>query len=184
MFYTYVFYQLGEYLYALISITTLGTIIPFFYYNVFGNPEKHRKIFMGDSGSLTIGLILCLLSFKIANLDVSLHPETSAYNPLVLAFIPLMIPCMDVVHVFIHRVRHHKNPFLPDKNHIHHKLLRMGMSQRSSLLLILVISAIFMVGFILLSQYVNINIVFIVYIIIYTGINCWISHKIKKIEGK
>ncbi len=184
MFYTYIFYQLGEYLYALISITTLGTIIPFFYYNVFGNPEKHRKIFMGDSGSLTIGLILCLLSFKIANLDVSLHPETSAYNPLVLAFIPLMIPCMDVVHVFIHRVRHHKNPFLPDKNHIHHKLLRMGMSQRSSLLLILVISAIFMVGFILLSQYVNINLVFIFYIIIFTGINCWISHRIKKIEGK
>ena len=91
LFYTYIFYQLGEYLYALISITTLGTIIPFFYYNVFGNPEKHRKIFMGDSGSLTIGLILCLLSFKIANLDMSLHPETSVYNPLVLAFIPLMI---------------------------------------------------------------------------------------------
>ncbi|MBO7636759.1 MAG: undecaprenyl/decaprenyl-phosphate alpha-N-acetylglucosaminyl 1-phosphate transferase [Paludibacteraceae bacterium] len=184
LFYTYIFYQLGEYLYALISITTLGTIIPFFYYNVFGNPEKHRKIFMGDSGSLTIGLILCLLSFKIANLDMSLHPETSVYNPLVLAFIPLMIPCMDVVHVFIHRVRHHKNPFLPDKNHIHHKLLRMGMSQRSSLLLILVLSALFMVGFILLSQYVNINIVFIVYIIIYTGLNCWMSHKIKGIEGK
>lgn len=182
IFYTYVFYMLDEHVYALISISTLGTIIPFFYYNVFGNPEKHRKIFMGDSGSLTIGLILCLLSFKIANLDMSAHSITSNFNPLVLAFIPLMIPCMDVIHVFIHRLRDHKNPFLPDKNHIHHKLLRMGMSQRNSLFLILGVSAICMIGFILFSQYVGATIVFLIYILGYTGINCWMSYKINHIE--
>lgn len=50
LFYGIIFYLLHEYAYALVAFSTLGTVIPFFYYNVFGKAEKQKKIFMGDRG--------------------------------------------------------------------------------------------------------------------------------------
>lgn len=49
VFYTYVFYQAGLYLFSALAVATLGALVPFFIYNVFGNPQKHQKIFMGDT---------------------------------------------------------------------------------------------------------------------------------------
>ena len=46
------FLTMGEYFYALLAFATLGVLVPFFYYNVFGDPAKRTKIFMGDTGSL------------------------------------------------------------------------------------------------------------------------------------
>ncbi len=59
-FYGVVFIGMGRYMYAMLAFVTLGALVSFFYYNVFGNAEKHKKIFMGDTGSLTIGIILRL----------------------------------------------------------------------------------------------------------------------------
>ena len=55
-YYGFVFFEIGEYTFSLVAFATLGTVIPFFYYNVFGEAEKQKKIFMGDTGSLTIGV--------------------------------------------------------------------------------------------------------------------------------
>lgn len=49
-------------------------------------------------------------------------------NPyMVIAFSTVLVPLLDVIRVVLHRLRNHRNPFLPDKNHFHHKLLRTGM---------------------------------------------------------
>lgn len=137
---------------ALLVWAQLGTLIPFFYYNVFGNPNKRKKIFMGDTGSLTVGMILSFIALSVTNIDA---PDvTKEYNKLVLAFSPLIIPAFDVVRVYFHRIRHHRNPFLPDKCHIHHKLLALGLNQRASLCVILLASVIFMLVNVSLSPYV------------------------------
>ena len=54
----------GLWLYSLLAFTTIGVLLPFFYYNVFGQAERGKKIFMGDTGSLTLGFILSFLTIK------------------------------------------------------------------------------------------------------------------------
>ena len=83
---------------------------------------------MGDAGSLTLGYVI---SFLIIHLCVSNGSSPDRSNPyLVIAFSTVLVPLLDVIRVVLHRLREHKNPFLPDKNHFHHKLLRTGMRVR------------------------------------------------------
>lgn len=180
-FYGLVFAFLGEYIYSLLSFSTLGVLIPFFYYNVFGDAEHNRKIFMGDTGSLTIGIIISFLSIKISQL-----PETSLYsgsNLFVLSFAPLIVPCFDVIRVFLHRIREHKSPFLPDKNHIHHKFLAIGLPQRKAMITIILVSIIFTVVNVFLSFMINVNILLLINIIVWTAGHLWLTKKIKKIRA-
>lgn len=180
IFYAVLFYIMGEYLYTLISITTLGVLLPFYYYNVFGNPEKQKKIFMGDTGSLTIGTMICFLSFKLAMTADNIG--SAGFNPLILAFSPLLIPCLDVIRVYLGRVRRGTNPFLPDKTHIHHKLLAIGMHQRTAMVTILSISVIFILGNILVSYYMNITLILVSDIMIWTLANLWLTRKRKAVQ--
>lgn len=174
-------FALHQYLYALLAFATLGVLVPFFYYNVFGDPQKQRKIFMGDTGSLTVGMILCLLSIKLVTQD---PVEESFINPMVLAVTPLFVPCSDVVRVFLHRIRMGKSPFLPDKNHIHHKLLAIGMGQRSAMVTIISVALVFMVCNIFLSKYMGITLLLILDVAVWTVTNLWLTHKILKSERK
>ena len=76
----------------------------------------------------------------------------------ILAYSPLIIPCFDVVRVYLHRMRNGKNPFLPDKNHIHHKLLAVGMRQRAAMITIVSVSVLFTLCNILLSCHVDVTV--------------------------
>lgn len=178
MFYGLTFYMLHQYIFAMLSFATLGVLIPFFYYNVFGNAEHGHKIFMGDTGSLTIGMILCFLSIRLALYT----PEGKAGvpNPMILAFSPLLVPYCDVVRVYLHRIRNGKNPFLPDKNHIHHKLLALGIRQHIAMLTIVSASLVFTLFNILMSLYINVNWILISDIVIWTTTNIWLTKLIKQ----
>ena len=169
------FYMTSQYLYAMLAFATLGVLLPFFYYNVFGDASKRKKIFMGDTGSLTIGIVLAILSIRMA-----MYPLDECIwhaNPLVLGFAPLFVPCCDVVRVYLHRVRNGKNPFLPDKNHIHHKLLAIGMPQRAAMISILVSTFIVVVSNIVVSRYININLLLLADVILWIIGNIWLSRR-------
>ncbi len=155
LFYGILFFVLHEYIYSMLSFAALGGLIPFFYYNVFGDVKRSKKIFMGDTGSLTIGIIICLLGLRLVQI-LSSSTEIP-YNPIAVAFSPLIIPCFDLISVCIYRIKKGKNPFLPDKNHIHHRLLSFGMSQRIILLVIISVSVISALYNTLLSVYFDIN---------------------------
>lgn len=177
LYYGFIFAYTGGYAYSLLAFATLGTLVPFFYFNVFGNPDRGRKIFMGDTGALTIGFILCFLSIKLSLLPAT---QLGDGNPLVIGFAPLIVPCFDVVRVFIHRVRAGNNPFKPDRNHIHHKLLALGMNQSWAMILILLISLSLMVANFFLSFVVNINILLFADILAWTLFNMWLTSRISK----
>ncbi len=155
LFYGVLFFVFQEYIYSMLSFATLGGLIPFFYYNVFGDAKRSKKLFMGDTGSLTIGIIICLLGLRLV--QVLSSSTEIPYNPIAVAFSPLIIPCFDLISVCIYRMKKGKDPFLPDKNHIHHKLLSFGMSQRITMLVIISISIISAVYNTLLSVYFDIN---------------------------
>ena len=175
LFYGTMFFMMGEYVYSVVAFATLGAVVQFFYYNVFGKAEKQQKIFMGDTGALTIGILLCFLAIKLSQHDLG---ETHGVNPLVMAFAPLIIPCFDVIRVFMGRIRRNKNPFLPDKSHIHHKLIAVGMSTRLTMITIIVCSIIFTALNILLSPYMNVNILLLLDVFVWVVFNVWLTRKI------
>lgn len=119
---------LQQNIYAMLALATLGVLLPFWVINVFGNARRGRKLFMGDSGSLTLGYILSFLIIKMSDVDVCGGSRTGCC--LVLGLSTLLVPLFDVVRVVVHRVRCGRNPFLPDKNHIHHKLMLVGLRAR------------------------------------------------------
>ncbi len=173
------FYNMGFYVLSLMSFATLGVLVPFFYYNVFGNAEKHSKIFMGDTGSLTIGLILSVLGIRLFNLEGS-EAALDGFSPAILAFSPLIVPCFDVVRVYFHRIRNKRNPFNPDKNHIHHKLLALGLNQRVAMITIISCSLLLVLLNVMLQYYlgVNLNVIIIIDVVLWTVANILISQNI------
>lgn len=182
IFYSVVFFQGGEYIYSIIATGTAGTLFPFFYYNVFGDAKKQKKIFMGDTGALTTGMVLvfCAIAVMCAKpdfLDVD-------YNPAIVALSPLIIPCFDVFRVYFHRVRKHRNPFLPDKCHIHHKLLALGFNTTAALLLILGASVAFIGVNVLLSPYINPTLLLLCDVVLWTGGNILLTRAIRHRESK
>lgn len=148
-----IFFIRMQYVYALLAICTLGVLMPFWCYNVFGNANRGHKLFMGDAGSLTLGYVI---SFLIIHLCVSNQVSPELPNPyMVIAFSTVLVPLLDVIRVVLHRLRNHRNPFLPDKNHFHHKLLRTGMRVRMVMVTILCVSVFFIVLNVLLAMKVN-----------------------------
>lgn len=183
LFYGVVFLLMHEYIYAMLSFATLGVLVPFFYFNVFGNPIKQKKIFMGDTGSLTVGMMICILSLRMVHHFPSDLLEIQA-NPFILAYSPLIIPCFDVVRVYLHRVKNGKNPFLPDKNHIHHKMLAIGMRQRTAMITIVFLSVCFTLCNILLSRYMDVTLLLTLDVAVWTTGNLWLTRRIRLIHSK
>lgn len=165
------FYYLGIYIYAFICFASLGSQIPFFYYNVFGKANEKNKIFMGDSGALTIGGLLCVFSMRINMLS----DTYSFINPSIIAYSPLLIPCLDVVRVFFRRVIKRRNPFMPDTSHIHHKLLGAGLPPHLVTLVIISLGFGFFLLSFWLSNYLNFTYIFLIDIILWFLFNFIIS---------
>jgi UDP-GlcNAc:undecaprenyl-phosphate GlcNAc-1-phosphate transferase len=151
-FYSYMFYQLGYFYYLSISITTIATLLAFLRFNF----SVKRKIFMGDTGSLTIGLVLGLLTLKLMTADAvyaSLHfyPEQL---PLVLLAV-LFVPILDTCRVMIIRLLKGVSMFSPDRNHIHHIIVDYGLSHRKASSLIGLVN--FCIGLFMFFVIINYN---------------------------
>ena len=173
----FLFIDKGLWIYSMLAFSTFGVLVPFFYYNVFGSAEHARKIFMGDTGSLTLGYILSFLAIKYRQ-STNLIPETQ--GAIVIAFSTLIVPSFDVIRVVIVRICNGKSPFEPDKNHIHHQFLAMGFTVRKAMVLILFISCVFSGMNILLMPYVNNTMMLMVDIVVWVGLNLWWSGVRKK----
>lgn len=169
-----VFYNVGLHAYGLLAFATLGALVPFFYYNVFGDPNRHKKIFMGDTGALTIGLILGALSIRITQVA----DMEGKMNMAVAAYAPLLIPCLDVVRVCLRRMRAHRNPFQPDKVHIHHKLLAMGMKPRTTMMVIVAVSLMLTLLNCWLSTCMDINLLLAADVALWIGVNMFLTRRI------
>lgn len=96
---------------------------------------------MGDTGSLTLGYILSFLAvqYTMNTYEAGINYE----GAILISFSVLLVPCLDVVRVVLGRVRRGKDPFMPDKTHIHHKFLAMGFTPRKAMISILCISFLF-----------------------------------------
>ena len=173
------FVHFRMWIYAMLAFVTVGVIIPFFSYNVFGSADLGRKIFMGDTGSLTLGYILSFFVIKYCMYepDMLLTMKTS---PVLVSFSVLMVPCLDVIRVVLRRVRNKRSLFMPDKTHIHHKFLAMGFSPRRALVTIQLMSACFCAFTIVAILYMNNTLVFVIDVVVWTLLNLWFDHVINR----
>ena len=113
----------GQLFTGLLSFVLMACLLGFLSFNL----SKKNKIFMGDSGSLFVGFLLMLLAFYFLKLDFN----DSTYklpHKLVLLFAVFSFPILDTIRVFFLRVLKKKSPFTADRNHLHHKLLDIGLS--------------------------------------------------------
>ena len=131
---------------------------------------------MGDTGSLALGYIL---SYLVLRLSFPAEAGKDASRDMVIAFSTLVVPLFDVVRVVIHRVRKGRNPFLPDKNHIHHKLLRTGMRNRYVLITIICVVVFFIVLNAFLTKYISTTAVLLTDAAIWTSFQLWINWRIR-----
>jgi len=128
LFFAIYFGLAGDTSWSILGICMIGALAVFFIYNVFG---KRGKIFMGDSGSLLLGYLLTAFVFHFCEINaydgevpVWLHMQAA---PAV-AICVLTVPLFDTIRVSITRIKKHRSPFQPDKNHIHHLLLNTGLT--------------------------------------------------------
>ena len=119
------FFVTGEIMYSIMALSLAGSLVAFLIYNF-----SPAKIFMGDTGSLLIGLLNSIFAIKF--MTVAANPEGAL--PLLsapaIAFAILIVPLFDTLRVFSLRIFNRRSPFSPDRNHIHHFLLDLGLSQR------------------------------------------------------
>lgn len=117
------FFAIEYQAYALLAFAMAGALVAFIIFN-----HHPAKIFMGDSGSLMIGLINAILVIKFIN--VANAPFVAIQIPAAVAigFSILIVPLLDTLRVFSIRIVNGRSPFTPDRNHVHHLLLDNGLS--------------------------------------------------------
>jgi len=156
------FYQLEYFYYLCIGITTIATLLAFLRFNL----SEKRKIFMGDTGSLSIGLVLGLLTLKLMSSgsagDIALNFDQKQLPLLLIAI--LFVPILDLFRVMIIRALKGVSMFKPDRNHIHHIIVDFGFSHRKASFSIGVVN--FSVALIMFYVIMNFNMVASVFILV------------------
>lgn len=132
------------YVYAMFAFGMVGVLIAFFQYNVLGT---RLKVFMGDTGSLTLGYMISFLALKFMNLENTSFITLGIHSTMAVVIGLLMLPVFDTCRVFVSRISKGKSPFYPDKNHIHHKLLQLNRTHLQSTGILLMME----VGYVLLN---------------------------------
>jgi UDP-N-acetylmuramyl pentapeptide phosphotransferase/UDP-N-acetylglucosamine-1-phosphate transferase len=142
LFFAIYFGLAGETSWSILGICMIGSLAVFFIYNVFGNREK---IFMGDSGSLLLGYLLTAFVFHFCEVNAYHEiPEWLHMNAApAVAICVLTIPIFDTIRVSLTRIKQHRSPFQPDKNHIHHLLLKTGLNHIQTTCVLLSASVLF-----------------------------------------
>ncbi|EGD41351.1 undecaprenyl-phosphate alpha-N-acetylglucosaminyltransferase [Nocardioidaceae bacterium Broad-1] len=125
---------------ALLSVALAGACVGFLIHN-----WHPARLFMGDSGSMLIGLILAASavtlsgSYSAGGLNVNAFDASTAllvtFLPLLLPLTILVVPLVDLVLAVVRRTRAGRSPFAADKKHLHHRLLEIGHSQRRAVLI-------------------------------------------------
>lgn len=156
------FFFAGQIQFAILSFALVGSLSGFFLYNVFGNKNK---LFMGDTGSLIIGLVVSTLvvKFNEFNIDQSLPYAVNAAP--VVSFAVIIIPLVDILRVMSIRIGTKKSPFTPDNNHVHHRLLEL-IPNHFKVTMIIIASNILLITFAFLLSDVNVNLQFLLVLLL------------------
>ncbi|RLJ34433.1 UDP-N-acetylmuramyl pentapeptide phosphotransferase/UDP-N-acetylglucosamine-1-phosphate transferase [Chryseobacterium sp. 7] len=159
------YYRLGEYNYPLVilSVIIIGTVLAFLYYNL--SNYRTLKIFMGDTGSMLLGFLLAFTSICFMDIFIDKNlidvPRYHLQSAPVIAVAILILPIVDTLNVIFIRLYNKKSPFDADKNHIHHKLLKLNLTHRRSTFYI-IMYYLMIVGVAYYLRHIDVNLLLLV----------------------
>jgi UDP-GlcNAc:undecaprenyl-phosphate GlcNAc-1-phosphate transferase len=157
-----IYFLLNGYIsYAILALSLSSSLFSFLFYNF-----EPAKIFMGDSGSMLTGIIISILAIKF----VELAPSASNFplpSSLVVGAGIILFPIMDMFRVFFLRIFTGHSPFKADRKHAHHLLMDKGLTQRTLVTLILLITILFIPISLYLSILINTTYSFIILVFLF-----------------
>lgn len=118
---------------ALISVIVLGLCVGFLPHNF-----HPAKIFMGDAGAMLLGLLMAASTMSVVGQTASDFSGRTFFTfaPIVIPFFILGIPMLDTAFAIVRRASRRESPAVADKNHLHHRLMRLGHGQTRSVLIL------------------------------------------------
>lgn len=144
-----------EYIFSVLAFSMVGAIFAFLIFN-----WEPSEVFMGDTGALVIGMFLATLTIHFIELNHELY-STNPYKfsaPIGAAASFIIIPLADTLRIVILRLVKGKSPFAPDKSHIHHALMRLGLTHAKTTLILGAIQLAFIAACILFNGYSDLQV--------------------------
>ena len=153
------FFMANNFMMTLLSAVLIGSLLGFLKYNF----SDDRKIFMGDCGSLIIGFLLAYQGISFINIDPEYVHFYNSNNSAILLLAILSYPLFDLLRVFVVRMMQKKSPFVADSNHIHHRLLRLGLNHKQATFLLFVSNlTLIIITFFTSNLQINLNLIVVV----------------------
>ncbi|MEQ8422467.1 MAG: MraY family glycosyltransferase [Arenibacter algicola] len=179
------FFINGRYLFVLISFVLIGALLGFLRYNL----SPYRKIFMGDSGSMFIGFLLAFQAVGFLSYNATIdNPVTNIKAPI-MAMAILSYPLLDTLRVFAIRISQKRSPFSADRNHIHHRLIDLGITHKQASLFVVVLNSIIIeLAFLIRELYINVQLYIIIIAVPLLYVSPWLfvrkQGKLKLVKPK
>jgi UDP-GlcNAc:undecaprenyl-phosphate/decaprenyl-phosphate GlcNAc-1-phosphate transferase len=152
-FFGLIFLFWGDIPLALLAFVLCGALLGFLVFNF-----SPARIFMGDSGSLVVGAIICVLAISVINLPELINEKKAvvpnwlaSVNKPVLVMSILVYPLIDTIRVFTIRALKGVSPFLADRSHIHHRLIALGLNHAKTVLILYLYNIIVVLSIVLIS---------------------------------
>ncbi|MBL0023766.1 MAG: undecaprenyl/decaprenyl-phosphate alpha-N-acetylglucosaminyl 1-phosphate transferase [Saprospiraceae bacterium] len=145
------FLLIGSIEIAIVAFSLGGALMAFLKYNI-----TPAKIFMGDTGALLLGLVCSILAIKFIELhnDLMNSPYTFRSAPSI-AIAIMILPLFDTLRVFVLRILEKRSPFSPDRKHIHHIMIDLGLSHMQATGVLFLINIMFIIMAIMLQNMGN-----------------------------
>lgn len=143
------FYLVGEDIYSILSFAMAGGIFAFLIFN-----WEPSEVFMGDTGALVIGMMLSMLTIHFIDYNYNL-PVNSPFRfnaSISSAVCFIIIPLVDTLRIVILRLSKRQSPFAPDKSHVHHAIMRLGMTHQQTTLILGSVHILFVIIAIIFRQ--------------------------------
>ena len=178
LFFGYVAFLDSNHYNMLVSMAGVGCLVPFLYYNMFSG----KKIFLGDNGSLVLGVVLGYLCLDYISTNNTADLLLFGGNKIIVLMSLFSYPLVDTLRVFVVRILRKRSPFSADRNHIHHHLLRLGFSH-SKATLVVILYTFFITSVSLLVTGLDINVAFVLLLCVSVLVICLPSLLIKNEDG-
>ena len=154
--------------YAIMCFVMVGSLSAFFYFNVFG---KKNKIFLGDAGSLIVGMTIAVFTINFLENQPGFLDFVAVGTSPAIAFGILIIPLFDSLRVFILRISQGRSPFSADRQHLHHILLDLGFPHLNGTLMLISVNLFFILLSLVLQPINNSVILITLQIMLATGLS-------------
>lgn len=149
IFYGIVFMRADDVSNAVLAFSAAAALLPFMIHNVFG---LRSRMFIGDAGTMVMGLLMTWFTMSMLRSDspITYYDVAQGVNLIAFALAVLCVPVFDTVRVMSMRIAHKKSPFHPDKTHLHHVFVNVGVSHFfttvTEVLIMLVVMAVWTVS--------------------------------------